>query len=323
MTARDGLKEAAEILAESEKISLACHVGPDGDALGSMLGFGIAASNAGKTVVASFGAPFAMPDNLSFLPSDLLINPSKFPDAPGTMVVFDAGSPDRLGELAANAKEAGTLVVLDHHVTNDGFGDIAVIDPTAAATGELVVDLLEILAWPITPDIANCLHTALVTDTGRFLYSNTSPRTHEYAAKLVAAGASPEEIGRHVYDEAPFGYLHAAGAALARAELDPELSVVSTILTYEDLAAAGIDWGDVDNLINTVRLAREADVAVLAKLHADGRVKVSLRSRGLTDVGSLAAEFGGGGHRLASGFDFEGDPEKAIESVLERVETNR
>ena len=323
MTARDGLKKAAEVLAESEKIALACHVGPDGDALGSMLGFGVAASNAGKTVVASFGTPFMVPDNLSFLPSELLINPTEFPEKPKTMVVFDAGSAERLGELADNAGAAETLVVLDHHVTNAGFGDIAVVDPSAAATAELVIDLLEILTWPITPSIANCLHTALVTDTGRFLYSNTSPRTLEYAAKLVRAGASPEEIGRHVYDEAPFGYLHAAGAALARAELDADLGVVSTILTHQDLVDAGIDWGDVDNLINTIRLAQEADVAVLAKVHPDGRVKMSLRSRGLTDVGSLAAEFGGGGHRLASGFTFEGAPEKAIESVLERVEANR
>jgi phosphoesterase RecJ-like protein len=317
------LQEAARAIDAADSLSLACHIGPDGDALGSMLGLGIAASNAGKKVVASFGSPFAVPGNLAFLPDDLLVNPTEFPVAPELMVVLDAGSADRIGELGTNANAADTLVVLDHHVTNEGFGDVSVVDPGAAATGELVLDLLKLLDWPLTADIANCLHTALVTDTGRFQYSNTTPGTLERAAELVAAGARTEEISRHVYEEAPFGYLVAAGAALSRAKLDAERSFVSTVLTQADLTAAGIDWGDIDNLINTVRLAEEADTAVVAKDHGDGRVKMSLRSRGLTDVGTLAAEFGGGGHRLAAGFTFEGPAEKAIEMVRQRIEDFR
>lgn len=317
------LEEAANAIRGADSLSLACHIGPDGDALGSMLGLGIAARNAGKTVVASFGSPFSVPGNLAFLPNELLVNPSDFPTEPEVMVVLDAGSTDRLGELGTNANAADTLVVLDHHVTNGGFGDVAVVDPGAAATGELVLDLLKLLDWPLTADIANCLHTALVTDTGRFQYSNTTPGTLERAAELVAAGAQTEEISRHVYEEAPFGYLVAAGAALSRATLDSERSFVSTVLTQSDLTSAGIDWGDIDNLINTVRLAQEADTAVVAKDHGDGRVKMSMRSRGLTDVGALAAELGGGGHRLAAGFTFLGDAEEAIETVRQRIEDFR
>src|SRR5690606_27720005 len=120
----------------------------------------------------------------------------------------------------------------------------------------------------------------------------------------------------HVYEETPFGYLVAAGNALARARLHLEEGVVSTIISQADLTAADIDWTDTDNLIDTLRLSREADVAVLAKAHDDGRVKVSLRSRGNTDVGSLASAFGGGGHRLAAGFTVEGDPEEVVEKVV-------
>ena len=323
MSNTEGLEAAAEAIGKAGDLALACHVGPDGDAFGSMLGLGIAAQNAGKTVRASFGSPFVIPLNLAFLPSDLLVPPGDFPAAPDLMVVLDVGSPDRLGELAANASKAATVVVLDHHVTNEGFGTISVVDATAAATGELVFDLLGLLDWPITPDVANCLHTALVTDTGRFLYSNTTQRTLQIAAVLVGAGANPTQIGSHVYEKSPFGYLKVAAAALSRAELDVDARFVSTIVTQADLTAAGIDWGDIDNLIDTLRLAEEADVATLAKVQADGRVRVSMRSRGDTDVGSLAAAMGGGGHRLAAGFTAEADAEVVIRQVREAIEEYR
>jgi phosphoesterase RecJ-like protein len=288
-----------------------------------MIGFGLAAQEAGKKVVASFGSPFMVPGNLSFLPTDLLVPPADFPESPPTMIVFDVGSADRLAELGSAAGKAGRLIVVDHHVTNDGFGDIAVIDSEAAATSVLVAKLLQILDWPLTPEIATCLHTALVTDTGRFQYSNTTSSTLQLAADFVAAGARPAQISQKVYEEAPFGYLKAAGVALSRAILDREMRMVSTVITEADLEDAGVDWGDIDNLMDTLRLAEEADVAVLAKVHPDNRVKLSLRSRGETDVGALASELGGGGHRLASGFTFEGTPDEAISEVRKRIEAHR
>ena len=121
------LRSAASAIAGASEISLACHVGPDGDALGSMLGLAEAAANAGKSVKASFGSPFIMPDNLSFLPTDHLVAPADLPKRPEILVVLDVGSADRLGEVASNAAKAKTVVVLDHHVTNEGFGDIAFV----------------------------------------------------------------------------------------------------------------------------------------------------------------------------------------------------
>lgn len=316
-------REAAAALDEAGELVLACHVGPDGDALGSMLALSIAARNAGKGVQASFGSPFVVPANLSFLPSDLLLPPGEVVEEPELIVVLDVGAQDRLGELANHAAKAGTVIVLDHHVTNEGFGDIAIVDAGAAATGEIVYRLLNEMDWEVTPEIATCLLTALVTDTGRFQYSNTTPETHRIAGALIEAGAEPTVIGRHVYEEAPFGYLKAAGAALSRAQLDIGRRVVSTVIGQEDLDEAGIDWGDIDHLLDTLRLPVEADVAILAKSYADGKVKVSLRSRGGTDVGSLAASFGGGGHRLAAGFTAEGDADEVIGSVVSRVEDYR
>ncbi len=313
------LEQTARAVGHADVLALTCHIGPDGDALGSMLGLGIAAKNAGKKVVASFGSPFVVPQNLAFLPRDLLVSPDEFPEEPEMMVVFDVGAPDRLGELATNASKAENLVVIDHHVTNEGFGDVSLVDPEAAATAELVVGVLDLLGWPITPEIATCLLTALVTDTGRFQYVNTTPTTLELAARMVSAGARPDEIARHVYEETPFGYLKAAAKALTRVELDDDLGLVTAVVTHEDLSDAGIDWGDIDNLINLIRLPQEADTAVLVKVHDRGRVKLSLRSRGDTDVGSLAADMGGGGHRLAAGFTFQGEPEKVIAEIKRRL----
>lgn len=323
MNDSETLNAAAGLIREAESVALACHVGPDGDALGSMLAFGLAARDAGKEVSASFGSPYSVPGNLTFLPIDLLVAPEELPAEPELMVVFDAGSAARLAELGSNASRAGKLIVIDHHVTNEGFGDVSLVDPTAAATGELVHDLLAALGWKVTPEIAQCLLTALVTDTGRFQYSNTTPRTLRLAADLIAAGANPSQVSRHVYEEAPFGYLKAAGSALTRAHLDRERGIVSTTITEADLAESAIGWGDIDNLIDIIRLAVEADVAALAKVHADGTVKVSLRSRGETDVGSLAADLGGGGHRLAAGFTAEEPAEQVLAEVHRRIEDYR
>lgn len=320
---REILDRAAEVIGAAESLALACHVGPDGDALGSMLGLAVAAENAGKRVVASFGSPYVLPPSLGFLPQHLLVSPDEFPETPEVMVVLDAGSPDRLAELGSNASDAGTVVVIDHHVTNEGFGDVALVDPESAATGELVYAILRRLGWEITETVAQCLHTALVTDTGRFSYSNTTPRTLEIASELVAAGADPAVIGRHVYEEAPFGYLKAISVAMGRARLDADLRAVSTFITEDDLSSLGIDWGDTENLIDVLRLAVEADTAVLVKGHEDGSVKVSLRSRGETDVGGLAASMGGGGHRLAAGFSTDGDVDDVRERVLAKIEEHR
>lgn len=314
------LRRAATVIAQAPDLTLACHVGPDGDALGSMVAFALAARAAGRTVVASFGSPHEIPEQYRFLDTSVVVPPDQVPRAPAVMVTFDAGSLDRLGELAGPATRAGTLVVLDHHVTNEGFGHVNVIDPHAAATAEMTLHLLDELGWPVDEPVATALLTGVVTDTGRFQYSNTTPGTLEAAARMVASGARPETIGRHVYEETPFGYLHASGAVLSRAELDPERRLVWSVLTRGDVEAAGISPGDTDPLIDAIRTARESDVAMLVKEVDDRTVKVSLRSRGRVDVGAIAAELGGGGHHNAAGFTYSGSPEGAVEAVRSRLE---
>jgi len=309
---RESIRRAAEAVASAGEVALACHISPDGDALGSMLGLAHAAAGEGKRVTASFGSPFAVAVQYEFLGLEPLVPPEEFPAEPEVMVVLDVASPDRLGELAGPASRAETLVVLDHHPTNPGFGDITVVDPAAAATAQLVYHLLRRLGWPMDRRVATALLTGLVSDTGRFQYSSTDAAVLRIAARLVEAGARPEEIGQRVYEWLPFGYLQVSGAVLGRARLEDGL--VWSVLYRADRAAAGVGPEDLDLLIDGLRIAREAEVAALLKETEEGW-KVSLRSRGAVDVGAVAAAWGGGGHHNAAGFNSGG----SLEAVLEKI----
>lgn len=308
------LDRAATVLAGATQVAISCHQGPDGDALGSALGFGLAAQGAGKDVSVSFSEPFVVPDNLAFLPSDLLVEPDEFPAEPEVMVVFDTADQSRLGSLVPISKAAGTLIVIDHHITNAGFGDINLIDPEAGASALIACRLLDRLGWPMSAEIATCLYVGLVTDTGRFQYSNTSPELLRTAADLVEAGADPAMIGRQIYESVPFGFLSVAAAVTGRAVLEPDKDFVWSILYDEDLVRAGLDPSAVPGLIDEIRIVREAETACLVK-DVEGPVEVSLRSRTHVDVGAIASAAGGGGHARAAGFTFDGSVDEAVALV--------
>jgi phosphoesterase RecJ-like protein len=303
------LVDAAGAVAAATSVALACHVNPDGDALGSMLALGIALRDMGKHVVASWGSePFETPAAYAELPGlDLLVPASEFPVAPPLLVTFDTGSADRLGSLADRVPAADHVVVLDHHATNTGFGTVNVIDQTAAATAVMVVELLDHHGCPLTADVAAPVYTGLVTDTGSFKYAATTPAVHELAARLLETGIAHDEISRQIWDTAPFGYVKLLGLVCARAVLEPDevggLGLVWTAIGIEDLERFGLGLSDVEGVIDVVRTTREAEVAVVLKTDPeDGLLKVSTRSKGAVDVGAVCASFGGGGHRFAAGF---------------------
>lgn len=312
------IQKAAEVIAAAPSLAITCHVGPDGDALGSALALAHAARHAGIPAVVSFGEPFVVPESLQFLDLEPLISPKEFPQEPAVMVVFDVASPDRLGELQTAADAAGTLIVVDHHTSNTGFGDIAVIDPTGAASAELCRDLITAIGWKIDKTVATCLLTGMVTDTGRFMYSATSPSTLRAAAEMLEAGARPEEVGQNVYESVPFGYLAMSSAVLGRAELEEDLSLVWSVALESDMDEADIRFDQLEGLIDDLRIAREADTAALLK-QTDGGFKVSLRSRGGTDVSKVAVAGGGGGHANAAGFTMEGTADEVIEFIRSQL----
>lgn len=298
----EDLDAAVAVIASAPSLALACHLGPDGDALGSMLALHHLARAHGVESVSSWSEPFVVAPHYRFLPGlDLATPPAQYPESPDVMVTFDCGSVQRLGDLAFPAKAAKTLVVLDHHASNDRYGSINVVDTEAAATAVVVRELARRLGWELTRDAALCLYTGLVTDTGRFQYDNTTPEVFALAEELATFDLPIAEATRQLFEEHSFRYLQMVGACLARAELDRELGFVATWVTNFDLDGFGVSIDETEGLIDLVRRTAEAEIACVCKETPEG-IRVSLRSVSDLDVGEVAARFGGGGHQYAAGF---------------------
>jgi len=318
-TAHDALRRAAEVIRSAPSVALACHVTPDGDALGSMLALHLLCREAAKPSTASWAEPFVVAPHYAFLPGlDLTTKPDDFPVAPAVMITFDCGSLARLGDLAEPARRAGELIVLDHHASNDRFGSINVVDPDAASTTVMVRRLAAELGWPLTRDAALCIYTGLVTDTGRFQYSNTTPEVFGLAQELASFDLPIAAITRHLFEEHRFAYLQLVAACLARAELDRELEFVATWVTRADLEHYGVEFEETEGLIDLVRRSAEAEVSCVLKESPEG-IRVSLRSISHVDVGAMATRFGGGGHKFAAGFTATGTVAEVLDAIRDAL----
>ncbi len=311
-------QRAADLLDPPGELLLACHLNPDGDALGSALALGLALRRRGRALTVSFSEPFTVPETLAHLPGqDLLVPPAEAPDAPEVFVTFDTGSADRLGDLAPRVGTAGSVLVIDHHPSNTGYGTQHLVETGAAATAVIVARLLDTMGAEIDHDIAACLYTGLSTDTGSFRYAATTPEVHLLAARLLATGIRHDLIARELYDSHPFGWLPLVAAVLSRSALEPAaaggLGLVWTYATLADLGELGMD--QVEGVIDVVRTAREAEVAAVCKELPDGFWAVSMRSKGRVDVGQVCVDLGGGGHRFASGFTATGPLDVVIKAV--------
>ena len=321
----EALDRAAEALAAAPRVALACHVNPDPDAAGSMLGLAAYLASRGTEVVCSWGNdPFELPRFLSVLGgARFVVEPKQFPKAPELMVALDTASPDRLGMLSSSAAKAMRSIVIDHHRTNPGFGTILVLDPDASSTAEIVFRLIRRMGGELPDDAAASLYAGVVTDTGRFQYEATTPETLEVAAELRRYRFDHARMAQALFEDAPLASLRMAATALDRVEHVPEVSLVWTYVTQADLARTGASMSDTDDLIDLIRVTREADVAGVLKQQRDGRFKASLRSKGETDVGAVAVAFGGGGHRLAAGYTAGTGLQDAIDGMVEALRSVR
>jgi bifunctional oligoribonuclease and PAP phosphatase NrnA len=323
--AETNLDRAAEVLAGAKQVALACHVNPDPDALGSMLGLSAFVRARGIDTICSFGnEPFELPRWLDALPGkEALVPPNKFPKASEILVTLDCASVDRLGNLSSAVSRAKTIVWIDHHASNPGLGTISVIDPVASSTAELVFRLMARMGGDLPAEAAACLYAGIVTDTGRFQYESTTPETLRLAAELRQYPFDHAALGRALFEDQSVGYLRVLAVALQRVDFVPDASLVWTYLTQGDIAAAGVPMGETDDLIDVIRTAREADVAAVIKQQRDGRFKVSLRSRGGADLSALSARFGGGGHRLAAGYTSRVALEKTVANLITALREGR
>jgi phosphoesterase RecJ-like protein len=306
-------------------VLLICHVNPDGDALGSMLAFGLGLRQLGFTTVqATFPEPYHLAEPFRFLPGlDLLVSPDEAMAKPELAVSFDAASPGRLGELLPACEAAPCWLMIDHHASNPGFGSIRLLDPDAAATALVVARLLDRLGVQTDTAVATCLYVGLVTDTGSFKYDTTTAEVLALAARLVEAGVRPAAVARQVFDTRPFAVLRLLADVLARCGLDPGAAggrgLVWAYATPAELERYGQPAHVLESFMDVIRTAAEADVACLVKPAGPDRWSVSLRSRGGTDVAAVAIALGGGGHRLAAGFTSTGSVEEILAAVRARL----
>ncbi|TCB96338.1 bifunctional oligoribonuclease/PAP phosphatase NrnA [Micromonospora zingiberis] len=305
------------------RVLLICHVNPDGDALGSMLGFGLGLRRLGvDRLQATFPGPPEVPEPFRGLPGLELLVPAAAADPePDLVICFDAASESRLGELAGRLTGTGIALVLDHHASNTGFGDVNLVDPAAAATSVVAEELLARLGVSLDAGIAECLYVALSTDTGSFRFDATTVAVHEMAARLLATGIRPGDISRRIFDSRPFGAVRLFGEVLGRARLEPAAAaghgLVWTYATLDDLARHDQRPYVLEALIDPVRCTAEADVSCVVKQTGPAEWAVSLRSKGAVDVSRVAVALGGGGHRLAAGFTGRG----TVDEVVDRIRT--
>ncbi|MGO9873426.1 MAG: DHH family phosphoesterase [Acidimicrobiia bacterium] len=311
------LKQAAHAIGRAARVTLVCHVNPDGDALGSTLALHHVLRDAGVDSVASFPSPFVVAPHYRDLPGlDLLTPPDAVDDEPEVMVTFDCGDLARLGDLETNAKASEELIVVDHHASNARYGTINLIDVHAAASGVVVRRLVAALGLALNRDAAICLYAALVCDTGRFQYESTTCSVFELAQELAAFDLPISAMSRTLFEEHRFAYLQLVSDVLGRAELVPEKKFVWATVTQADLERRGVTFEEVEGLIDLVRRTREAEVSCVLKESADGAWRVSLRSLGTVDVCQIAQREGGGGHRFAAGFTTDDPAEVVVARIM-------
>ena len=248
-------------------MALACHVNPDADALGSMLGLAAFLRSRGVRTVCSYpNEPLDPPRWAALLPgSEDLVPVRDYPKQPAVMVTCDCAAFDRLGALGHPAEHAGELIWIDHHRSNDGRGTIPLVDPDASSTCEMVFRLIETMGGAMPDETALCLYAGLVTDTGRFQYEATTPETLRVAAKLREHPFEHAKLVQALYEDNLESYLKLVGTALGRLEHVEDADLVWTYLTQSDLREAGIHPSETDDLIDVVRTARDVDVAAIVK----------------------------------------------------------
>jgi len=314
------VKPPDEILAalreRPDKVLCLGHVHPDGDVLGTLLGLGLALGASGAAV--TFAGPHPVPEVLDFLPgSDRWSVWKTAPERFELIVMTDCPNPDRSEGLLEGARGPGSRVInIDHHPDNRRYGTINWIDPSAAATGEMIFDLLKALGLRITPAVALKLFTANHTDTVSFRYSNTTPRTFRIAAELTAAGADPSLVSDRLYQQRARDTLAQLGEVLRRVEVSDD-GRVAWLTVPRDLVSR--EFLEAEDLVGYPRSIGGVKVAVLFREDEPGRVKASLRAKGEVAVNAIAHRFGGGGHENAAGCTLSGTLEEATAVLLAAV----
>lgn len=314
--------KALAAVSNCTSVLLLAHVTPDADALGSALGLGLALQSLGKKVQVSVGEEnFVVPSSLSFLPGVELIRAPEALTSFDLVISCDVSSAARLGTTLELLQAANVSIAIDHHPSFTGFGTIHLVDPSAAATAELVLEFIDRLEVALTTEIASAIYAGLTTDTGSFKFQSTTSHTLRTAARLVDTGIDNAKLSRLLFDDEPLAALVMMGEAISRAKLLPD-AANGAGLVYASVSLEqrnGLSELAAERIIEALRRTSEAEVAVVFKQADDGHWKGSLRSKTSVDVGAVAMAMGGGGHKYASGFSSTLDLAATIELLIEKL----
>src|ERR1043166_3592660 len=320
MTQTADLNAIADALRQHDRFLVVTHENPDGDALGSLLAVTLALRQLGKAGLMYLAGQPPLPSEYAFMPLEELLREPPPDAAERVLLAVDCAKEDRIGDEAARSR--ATLVLnIDHHHDNTRFGDLNLIVSDASSTGEVLRDVFAALGVELTPELAEPLYIALVTDTGRFQYANTTPKALRLAAELVEAGADIHAVFQQVYESVEFAKLKLLARALARAEVLEGGRIVVSHLLRTDFAEVGAAEPYSEGIIDYLRAVEGAELAVLIReqLHGSPHAhKGSLRSSiDELDVSAIARRFGGGGHRQAAGFSTDLPLEQIVEQIRE------
>jgi phosphoesterase RecJ-like protein len=292
---------AAEIR-KRQRFVITSHVRPDGDAIGSALAMGYALRALGKEVRVVFRD--APPAPLLVFPGVTGIEVAERVDDPGdAVIVMESGTLDRTG---VKGLDRGFVINIDHHLGNSMYGAVNWFDLSAAACGEMVFDLVKELGAPLTREIATHVYVAILTDTGSFHYSSISPRTFDICRQCVEAGVDPPWVARSIFDSNNLGRLKLFGAVLSRMELDPTGRLATVYVDRQLADECGGTYEDTEGLINLPLTVKEIQAVVFFKEDGVDDWRISMRSKGEVDINAVAKQFGGGGHKNASGCSARG-----------------
>ena len=309
------IRQIVDALRARRRFVLSSHSRPDGDSIGSQLAMAYALRAMGKDVDVVNADPAAPP--LMAFPGvrDIRI-------APRADGEFDAAIIMECGDLArtgVSGLDAFYVINIDHHPGNSGYGQINWFDPGAAACAEMVYDVVRALDVPLSKEIATHVYLAILTDTGSFHYSGISPRTFDICRECVEAGVDPVLVARNVYDSNNMGRLKLFGAVLGAMQIDQTGRIAIVYVDHEMARAAGGTYEDTEGLVNLPLTVKEIEAVVFFKQENGDEYRVSLRSKGHIDIGSVAKEFGGGGHRNAAGCTVTGEIDQLRRTFVEKI----
>jgi len=305
-----------DILKNKESFMLTTHMNPEGDAIGSTLALAFALTSIGKKVTVNTTDP--VPRILKFLPSSNIVQQVKTVDRRfDAVIVLDCGDLERVGFLKKDNIPADILINIDHHKTNLGFGTMNLVEE-AVASADIVYTIIKKIGIPVTPEIAICIYTAIMTETGSFRYANTDDHTLRIAGEMVSLGANPSEIADHVYNRNSIGRINLMGRVLSTLKFSGDGKIAWITVLEEMFKETGTTKEDTEDFINYPRSVEGVEVAILFR-QSNNDWKLSFRSNGRVDVALVSLEFGGGGHSMAAGCFLKGSFEEVREKVLGKV----